>query len=361
MDVPLSRLPEHLQKGLRKLYVVCGDEPFQAMEAQDAIRQAARAQGVAEREVVIASGNDFDWRVLSQQTASLGLFADRKLIEVQIPTGKPGKEGSQALQDWAEQLQQDDAVMGMVVVPALDATQRKSGWVNALVHNGAWIQVDPVSRQALPAWIAQRLARHGQRVADGEAGAQTLAFFADRVEGNLLAAHQEIEKLALLHPAGELSLEAVEQAVLNVARYDVFQLRDAVWTGRSARVQRMLDGLQGEGVAAVLVHYTLADDVRALYRLKQAVQDGQPMAMALREQRIWGVRERLFERILPRLSPTLLRQWLQMAHQVDGVVKGLRHPNWPQDAWSALADWAQRMTRVCQNEPYDGAHPSRHA
>jgi DNA polymerase-3 subunit delta len=361
MDVPFARLADHLQKGVRSLYVVCGDEPLQAMEAQDAIRQAARAQGVAEREVITASGNDFDWRLLSQQTASLGLFADRKLIEVHIPTGKPGKEGSQALQDWAAQLQQDDAVMGLVVMPALEAAQRKSGWVNALAQNGAWIQVDPVARQALPAWIAQRLARNNQRVADGDVGAQTLAFFADRVEGNLLAAHQEIEKLALLHPAGELSMEAVEQAVLNVARYDVFQLRDAVWTGKAARVQRMLDGLQGEGESAVLVHYTLADDVRALYRLQQAVAEGQPMAMALREQRIWGVRERLFERILPRLSPAVLRQWLHMAHQLDGVIKGLRSPHWPHEAWAALADWAQRMTRVCQNAPYDGAHPSRHA
>lgn len=360
MDVPFARLGDHLQKGLRQLYVVCGDEPLQAMEALDAIRQAARSQGVSEREVITASGTDFDWRVLSQQTASLGLFADRKLIEVNVPGGKPGKEGSQALQDWSEQLQTDEAVMGLVVLPALEAAQRKSGWVNALQQNGAWVQVDPISRQALPAWIAQRLARHGQRVADGEAGAQTLAFFADRVEGHLLAAHQEIEKLSLLYPAGELSFEAVEQSVLNVARYDVFQLREAVWTGRSGRVQRMLDGLQGEGVAAVLAHYTLADDVRALGRLQQAVGHGQPLAMALRELRIWGVRERLFERILPHLSPSLLRQWLHMAHEVDGVIKGLRSPEWPHDPWVALSDWAQRMTRVCQNALHDGAHPSRH-
>lgn len=358
MEVPFARLAEHLNKGLRQLYVVCGDEPLQAMEAQDAIRQAARAQGVSEREVIVASGNDFDWRILAQQTASLGLFADRKLIELQVPTGKPGKDGSQALQDWAEQLT-DDAVIGLVVLPALDSTQRKSGWVNALMQNGTWIAADPIARQALPAWIAQRMARHGQRVAEGEVGAQTLAFFADRVEGNLLAAHQELEKLALLHPAGELSLQDVEQSVLNVARYDVFQLRESVWTGRCTRVQRMIDGLQGEGVAAVLVHYTLADDVRALNRLKQAVDSGQALAMALREQRIWGVRERLFQRVLPQLSSAVLRQWLLMAHQVDGVIKGLRSPNWPHEPWAALSDWAQRMTRVCQNDQNDGAYPSR--
>ena len=358
MDVAFTRLSEHLSKGLRNLYVVCGDEPLQAMEAQDAIRLAARTQGVGEREVIVATGNDFDWRALSQQTASLGLFSDRKLMELHVPTGKPGKEGSQALQEWTEQLT-DDAVIGLVVLPGLDSTQRKSGWVNALMQNGVWIAVDPIARQALPAWIAQRMARHGQRVADGEPGAQTLAFFADRVEGNLLAAHQEIEKLALLYPKGELDLQAVEQSVLNVARYDVFQLRESVWTGRCARVQRMIDGLQGEGVAAVLVHYTLADDVRALNRLKQSLESGQPLAMAFREQRIWGARERLFERILPQLSGAVLRQWLVMAHQVDGVIKGLRSPNWPHEPWVALSDWAQRMTRVCQNDRHDGAYPSR--
>jgi DNA polymerase-3 subunit delta len=347
VEVALSRLPDQLQKGLRSLYVVCGDELLLALEAQDAIRQAARAQGVTEREVITASGQDFDWRSLAQQAGSMGLFGDRKLLEVHVPTGKPGKEGSQALQDWANQLQQDDSVVGLVVLPGLDATNRKSGWAGALASAGVWVAVDPVARAALPAWIAQRLARHGQHVADGEEGQQTLAYFADRVEGNLLAAHQEVEKLALLHPPGELSLEAVQQAVLNVARYDVFQLREAVWAGQSGRVQRMIDGLQGEGVAAVLVHFSLAEDVRALYRIKQATGQGQPLAMALRENRIWGPRERLFERILPRLSAQALRQWLLAAHQVDGVIKGLRSAAWPVNPWLALSAWCARMATAC--------------
>jgi DNA polymerase-3 subunit delta len=172
----------------------------------------------------------------------------------------------------------------------------QGAWFSALETYGVTIKVDPVERAQLPAWIAARLARHGQRVLAGEAGQRTLQFFADRVEGNLLAAHQEIEKLALLYPPGELAYEQVEAAVLNVARYDVFKLSEAVLAGQVQRVQRMLEGLQAEGEAEVLVHYTLAEDIRALKRVKDAITSGKPMPVALREQRVWGPRERLFER-----------------------------------------------------------------
>jgi DNA polymerase-3 subunit delta len=223
----------------------------------------------------------------------------------------------------------------------------QGAWFGALEGNGVTIKVDPVERAQLPPWIAARLARHGQRVAAGEEGQRTLQFFADRVEGNLLAAHQEIEKLALLHPAGELSYEQVEAAVLNVARYDVFKLSEAVLAGQVQRVQRMLEGLQAEGEAAVLVHYTLAEDIRALKRVKDAIAQGKPMPMALREQRIWGVREKLFERVLPRLSGSRLAQLLQNAHQVDGIVKGLKVADWPADPWQALQRLALRVASAC--------------
>ncbi len=184
-------------------------------------------------------------------------------------------------------------------------------------------------------------------MAAGEEGQRTLQFFADRVEGNLLAAHQEIQKLGLLYPQGELSWAQVESAVLNVARYDVFKLSEAVLSGQVARVQRMLDGLQAEGEAEVLVHYTLAEDIRALKRVKDAMAAGQPLPMALKAQRIWGPRERLFERVLPRLSPARLNHLLQSAHQVDGIVKGLKVPDWPQDGWQALHRLALRFARMC--------------
>jgi DNA polymerase-3 subunit delta len=184
-------------------------------------------------------------------------------------------------------------------------------------------------------------------VVAGEEGQRTLQFFADRVEGNLLAAHQEIQKLGLLYPAGELSQEQVESAVVNVARYDVFKLSEAVLSGQVARVQRMLDGLQAEGEAAVLVHYTLSEDIRALKRVKDAMASGKPLPMALREQRVWGPRERLFERVLPQLSVATLERLLQSAHQVDGIVKGMKLPTWPSDNWQALLRLALMFCKAC--------------
>jgi DNA polymerase-3 subunit delta len=232
-------------------------------------------------------------------------------------------------------------------MPQLDAATRKGAWFGALENAGVSIPVEPIARQALPTWIAQRLQQQGQHVVAGEEGQNTLQFFADRVEGNLLAAHQEIQKLGLLYPQGELTLSQVAAAVVNVARYNVFKLSEAVLSGQVARVQRMLDGLQAEGEAAVLVHYTLAEDIRALKRVKDAMVSGKPMPMALREQRVWGPRERLFERVLPRMTEVRLNGLLQAAHQVDGIVKGLKVPDWPTDGWQALHRLALRFSRFC--------------
>ena len=196
--------------------------------------------------------------------------------------------------------------------------------------------VDPVDRKALPHWIAQRLAAQGQRVVAGENGQRTLAFFADRIEGNLLAAHQEIQKLGLLYPAGELGFEQIESAVLNVARYDVFKLGEAVLAGQVARALRMLEGLQAEGEAAVLVHWTLTEDIRALKRVKDAANAGKPLPMALREARVWGAKERLFERVVPLLTDNTLAHLVEAAQVCDGLVKGLKHPDWPHDPWDGL-------------------------
>jgi DNA polymerase-3 subunit delta len=211
--------------------------------------------------------------------------------------------------------------------------------------------VQPVERAALPQWIAQRLGAMGLKVEPGEAGQRSLQFFADRVEGNLLAAHQEIQKLALLFPAeahsAGLTFAQIESAVLNVARYDVFKLSESVLAGQPERVQRMLDGLQAEGEAEVLVHYTLAEDIRALKRVKDAMGQGRPLPMALRENRIWGNKERLFERVLPRLSSAALAELLQSAHLVDGIVKGLKQPDWPTSGWQALHRLALQLCGLC--------------
>ena len=347
MQLALAQLHAHLQNGLRSLYTLHGDEPLLTQEAADAIRAAARAQGYTERTVHTVQGAHFDWSEVLAAGGSLSLFADRQMVEVRIPSGKPGKEGSVAIQQLVEQAQGNDSTLTLFMLPRLDFATRKGAWFAALEGAGVCIQLDTIERTALPQWIAQRLQQQGQRVAAGEEGQRTLQFFADRVEGNLLAAHQEVSKLGLLYPQGELSQAQVESAVLNVARYDVFKLSEAVLSGQVARVQRMLDGLQAEGEAEVLVHYTLAEDIRALKRVKDAMAAGQPLPMALKAQRIWGPRERLFERVLPLLSPARLNNLLQSAHQVDGIVKGLKVPDWPQDGWQALHRLALRFARMC--------------
>ena len=347
MQVPAPQLAAQLQRGLKALYTLHGDDPLLVQEAADAIRAAARAQGHNERSVFTVAGAHFDWSAVLAAGGSLSLFADRQLVEIRIPSGKPGKEGSAALQQIAASASGQDDTLTLVLLPRLDAATQKSAWFGALDANGVTVRVDPVERAQLPGWIAQRLQLQGQRVAAGEEGQRTLAFMADRVEGNLLAAHQEIQKLGLLYPAGELGFEQVEGAVLNVARYDPFKLAEAVLDGQPARVQRMLDGLQAEGEAPVLVHWALADDIRALNRVKRAVADGRPLPMVLREQRVWGTKEKRFERVLPRLSVAQLAGWLQDAHVVDGIVKGLKDQDWPHDPWQALHRLALQVCRGC--------------
>jgi len=348
MQIALSQLHQHLQgssaKGVRTLYTLHGDEALLQQEAADAIRHVARDQGYTERMVFTVAGAHFDW---GEAGGSMSLFADKQIVEIRIPSGKPGKEGAVALQQIAESASQQDGVLTLIVLPRLDKTSKSTAWFSALENNGASIQIDPIERASLPAWIAQRLQAQGQKVLGGEAGQQALQFFADRVEGNLLAAHQEIQKLGLLYPEGELSFEQIERAVLNVARYDAFKLSAAVLSGQPVRVQRMLDGLKAEGESEVFVHYALAEEIRALKRVKDAVAAGKALPMVLREQRIWGPRERLFERILPSLSASAIDKLLVSAHHVDGIVKGIRRADWPSDSWQALHRLAMRLCRAC--------------
>jgi DNA polymerase-3 subunit delta len=356
MQLAANQLANHLARGLNSLYTLHGDEPLLQQEALDTIRAAARAQGYTERTSHTVAGAHFDWSEVLAAGGSLSLFADKQIVEIRIPSGKPGKDGSTALQQLAEMSRGNDSTLTIVLLPRLDKMTKSSAWFAALESFGVTLQVDPVERAALPQWIAQRLAVQGQRVAAGEEGQRTLQFFADRVEGNLLAAHQEIQKLGLLFPVdgasgGILSFDQVESAVMNVARYDVFKLSEAVLGGQALRVQRMLDGLQAEGEAEVLVHYTLSEDIRALKRVKDAMGQGRPLPMALREQRIWGPKERLFERALPRLTDAALAQLLQSAHVVDGIVKGLKQPDWPASGWQALHRLALQLCTLCGATP----------
>jgi DNA polymerase-3 subunit delta len=336
MQIKAEQLAAHVARGLRRLYTVFGDEPLLAQEAGDAIRSSARAAGYGERKVFsVGNAAHFDWGALIGAAQAMSLFAEKQLIELRIPSGKPGKEGSEALQRYCEASASDD-VLTLVQLPKLDFQQQKSAWFSALDAAGVMVRVEPVERRELPAWIARRLAAQGQRVPDGEEGPRTLAFFADRVEGNLLAAHQELQKIALLYPQDTVTFDQVEAAVLNVARYDVFKLGEAVLAGQVARALKMLDGLQAEGEAAVLVHWTLAEDIRALKRVKDALADGRPLPLALREARVWGAKERLYERMLPTLAGHQLAHLVEAASICDGVIKGLKQPDWPQGPWGAL-------------------------
>ena len=334
MQLRGDQLESQLQRGLKPVYTVHGDEPLLAQEAGDAIRAAARDAGYGERKVFTVSGAHFDWSSLLGAAQAMSLFAERQFIEIRIPNGKPGKDGSDALQRYAEAAPDD--VLTLVTLPRLDKTQLSSAWFTALDGHGVSLRVELVERRALPAWLAQRLKAQGQSVPEGEDGQRALAFFADRVEGNLLAAHQELQKLALLHPKGELTLEQIEAAVLDVARFDVFKLSEAVLSGAVPRLLRMLDGLEAEGEAAVLVHWTLAEDIRALARVRAALDAGKPLPLALREARVWGLKERLFERALPLLADHQIEHLVEAASICDGLVKGLVHPAWPADAWAGL-------------------------
>jgi DNA polymerase-3 subunit delta len=360
MQLRLDALEAHLAKGLAGLYVVYGDEHLLAQEASDRIRAAARAAGFTDRSVFTVE-RSFDWSSLLGASQSMSLFGDRQLVELRIPSGKPGKEGAEALKALASAV--NDDVLTMITLPRLDAATQKSAWFSALSDAGVAVKIDPVERAQLPNWVGQRLAAQNQRVAAGDEGRRALAFIAERVEGNLLAAHQEIQKLGLLYPAGSLSFEQIHDAVLNVARYDVFKLNEAMLAGDVGRLSRMLDGLRGEGEAAVLVLWAVVEEVRTLLRIKRGVAAGKPLAVLVRENRVWGPRERLIGPALSRVTESGLEEALALAARLDRQVKGLsgstpgnhRHDP-PPNPWDGLFELA--MT-VAAPKTAAGPSPSR--
>ncbi|MBD8540752.1 MAG: DNA polymerase III subunit delta [Massilia sp.] len=337
MQLRLEALDGHLAKNLAQLYVIASDEHLLALEAADRIRKAARAQGYTERDVLSVE-RTFKWGELLAANQALSLFGDKKLIELRIPTGKPGKDGSAALQAYAKDLSPDN--LTLITLPKLDWQTAKASWVTALQQAAVYIDIPNIERAQLPAWIGNRLAAQGQ-----SAERQSLDFIADRVEGNLLAAHQEIQKLGLLHEPGKLTFEQVHDAVLNVARYDVFKLSEAMLTGDTARLVRMLEGLKGEGEALPLVLWAVAEEIRTLLKLKSGMSQGRPLNALLKEYRIWGPRERMMEPALRRVSLATLEAALQEAAQVDRMVKGLRAKQFAGDAWDAMLQLALRVAR----------------
>jgi DNA polymerase-3 subunit delta len=336
MQLRQADLAAHLSRGLKPLYVIHGDEPLLVIEAADAIRKAARGAGFSEREVLSFSGRSMPWGALAAATRSMSLFAEKKLIEVRLPSGKPGVEGAKAL--IAHSTANFDDIVTIVILPRLDGNTRKSAWFAALEKNGVSLAVASVDAERLPAWIGQRLALQGQ-----SADASTLQMMAERVEGNLLAAFQEIQKLALLCPPGRLEPADVARAVARVARYDVFELRDVLLRGDVARMQRMFDGLESEGESPVLVHWALTDQIRTLVQAEKALSRGQRMADVARELRLWDGREQLLMQALKRLNLKTLERALMRAAELERAIKGLRIARYSGNAWSDLFELARLL------------------
>jgi len=315
MQLRAEQLEASLSKSLACAYTIHGDEPLLALEAADAVRAAARKRGFTEREV-FEPNRYFDWSEFQHALASLSLFGGSKIVELRLTTGKPGAQGAAAIAAYCERPSPD--ILLLVSLPRLDRAGQGSAWFGALSRAGALVDVYPVERQRLPAWIAERLGRQRQR-----APHEALEFLADRVEGNLLAAHQEVQKLALLAPQGEISLDAVREAVANVARYDAYAACQAMLAGDAGRYVRIIDGLKSEGEAPALVLWALSEELFALARIQSGVAGGRPVDELLRENRVWGARQRPMKTAAARVAPAAVQQALAHAAAIDRAVKGV--------------------------------------
>lgn len=332
MRIKLEQLPQQLQKLTAPLYTLSGNEPLLILEAADSIRTHARQQGYSERELFTVDQH-FDWAELLNAGHNLSLFGERKIMDIRIPTGKPGREGGKALEAYCAALPPDTVTL--ITLPRIDKQGQASKWFKALETAGTMIPVYPVERDQLPGWIGQRLAKQQQKT-----DSATLQFLADQVEGNLLAAHQEIQKLALLYPAGNLAFDQVKDVVLNVARYDVYQLSDAMISGNTDRFQRILAGLQGEGTAPLLILATLAEQIRQLITIRKGLDNNQPPAQLLQTARIWGERQKSVITAARRISLQTLMQGLTNAAKIDRMIKGVAQG----DVWEALLQLGLHFT-----------------
>ncbi|MGH8729326.1 MAG: DNA polymerase III subunit delta [Burkholderiales bacterium] len=312
MRVASEQLPAQLKRELKSLYAVVGEETLLAIESADRIRAAARAKGFAEREVLTAEAG-FNWDGIEAAMNSLSLFSAKKIVEVRIPSGKPGSEGGEAL----KRIDLRDDLLLLIIIPAaLDRQTQNAVWFKHLEQEGVIVTANPVTRERLPQWIAGRLLAQGQELEPA-----ALQFIVDRVEGNLLAAHQEVQKLGLLFPVGKLLFDDVKKAVVDVARYDVFKLGEALFENDLARYARFLTGLREEGVAPPLVLWALAEEIRTLLKMKSGI-----------EVRVWGAREQLLRRAEKRLSLKNLEDALLECAAIDRIAKGLDKG----DAWQQM-------------------------
>jgi DNA polymerase-3 subunit delta len=334
MQLAQSQLEKHLNIGLQPLYMLVGDEPLAQRESLDAIRAAARTQGFDERNSITVD-RAFNWQQIQSYGQSISLFSSQRLLEINIPSGKPGVDGGKALQALASRAIPDTSVV--IILPKLEREAKNSAWFTALEKQAVTIPIDEVNVAHLPKWIANRLALQAQHTSQ-----HTLEFLAHQVEGNLLAANQEVQKLGLLYPQGELSDATVRDAVLNVSRYDAFQLGEAVLAGDTARTARILQGLQDEGENAVAVMSPLLWVLRPLVRIKQAELRGDNVMNAMTNARIYGDRQSLVKRALVRLSLRQLEATLQKLADIDKTAKGVMLG----DAWLEISRLCFGLARV---------------
>ncbi len=317
--------------------VLSGDEILLLTEAADAYRAAAVRLGCVERTHLVMDARS-DWNTALAASQNSSLFGDLRLLEISLPTGKPGKTGSDTLQKLAAMAGDGHLpdVRILIRLPQLDRTTQQAKWAQALKTRAAWTDIPAIPRTALADWIAARLARQNHT-----ADAETLAWLADKVEGNLLAAHQELQKLALLHPAGPLRLEQVQAAVLNVARYNLYDLRDAMLLGQADRALTVLRGLQAEGEALPLVLWAVGEEIRILARLAPHAHNN--LDAALRSQRLFGAREKLARQALARVPAAAWPPALRHAHEIDRIIKGIPVDGLLRDPWDELERLVMRI------------------
>lgn len=314
MKIATNQLSPHLKNTLLPCYLVTGDEHLLVQETLDAIRASARERGFTTRELFVQT-TGFDWGSLSRAGGNLSLFAEKQIVELRLPTGKPGVQGSNAISDFTRDCGAD--LMFIVSAPKLDRNAQKAKWVKALDAAGGAIQVWPVGIRELPAWINERMQRVGLRP-DRDA----VRLIADRVEGNLLAAQQEIEKLRLLHGEGPISLAEVDAAVADSSRFDVYKMVDAAVGGNAARAIRMLGGVRLEGVEPVIVMWALTRELRMLAGLSDNIRAGMDLGSAMRKAGVWKNREALVRACVSRHQATGFHALLQLARQGDAAAKG---------------------------------------
>ena len=317
MKIATRQLAQHLKKGLAPLYAVHGAETLLALEAGDAIRAAARKSGCTEREVFSAEPGA-DWARLGASAANLSLFATRKLLEIRIPSGKPGAEGGKALEALCARLPEDTVVL--VMLPELEWQGLKTAWFSALEDAGTVVEAKSISREELPQWLAERLAVQQQH-----ASIETLEWMADRVEGNLLAARQEVEKLALLLPAGEITLDSIREAVTDVSRFERDALLEAIHEAEPGRIARAVDSLEAEGEPLPLLLWALTEELRLMMQLT-AGERPRRFLDPDRTQRI--------QRTARKHDAASFDRQLLRAHRIDRMIKGVETG----DAWEEILE-----------------------